>query len=154
METFRINLVDLQPSQLYICSEKLSAIESEMQRICDNSIEPLPVRRIGSKIVLTDGHTRAFVAFRKGLNYVTVYWDTDELYWEAYEICVEWCIQKNIHSVVDLQTRIISLDQYEKLWRERCRRMREQLVKNRKRIKAQPSVSGNGQDSGIFSKGF
>lgn len=108
METFKINLIDLQPSQIYICSDKLSTIEREMQKIDDNTFEPLPVKRIGSRIVLTDGHTRAFVAFRKGLKAVNTYWDTDELDWEAYEICIEWCLEEGIHSITDFQKRIIS----------------------------------------------
>lgn len=133
MEKFKINLSDLQPSQLYICSEKLSAVEREMQTIGSNGFEPLPVKRLVSKVVLTDGHTRAFAAFRKGFTSVTAYWDMDELDWEAYEICVEWCIQGNIHSVADLQNRIIPSDQYEQRWLMRCREMHAHLENNREK---------------------
>jgi len=60
---------------------------------------------------------------------VPVYWDTDELDWEAYGVCVQWCLQEGIHSVLDLQTRVVTAEQYEELWIKRCRAMHEELGK-------------------------
>ena len=65
MKTFEANLSDLQPSQLYICSDKLAAVERSLTENAASEIDPVPVKRLGARIVLTDGHTRAFAAFRQ-----------------------------------------------------------------------------------------
>ena len=56
MSTFEANLSDLQPSQLYICSEKLAEEERSMRTEQGLSVDPLPVKRLGPRTVLTDGH--------------------------------------------------------------------------------------------------
>ena len=56
MNTVEVKLTDLQPSQLYICSEKLAAIENDMGS-CSGSgadVDSLPVKQFGSRVVLTD----------------------------------------------------------------------------------------------------
>jgi len=133
MDTFEANLSDLQPSQLYICSDKLAEVARSMRTEQDSSIDPLPVTRLGPRTVLTDGHTRAFAAFVQGRRYVQVYWETDRLDWEAYEACVQWCLQERIHSVADLHARIVTAEQYEELWYKRCRAMHGRLAAQRKR---------------------
>ena len=133
MRTFQANLDDLQPSQLYICSDKLAAVERAMERTESAAINPLPVKRLGPRTVLTDGHTRAFAAFRQGSRSVPACWDTDDLDWEAYEICVEWCLEEGVRMVADLQTRLVTAEQYEELWLTRCRVMHEQLAEQRRR---------------------
>jgi hypothetical protein len=127
METFDADLSDLQPSQLYISSAKLA----EVQRLVGAKASPLPVRRIGGRVVLTDGHTRALAAWREGRRTVQVHWDDDALDWEAYEICVEWCLEEGIRSVADLATRVVAARQYEELWLDRCRAMHRQLAEQR-----------------------
>lgn len=130
METFEINLVDLQPSQLYISADKLAKVERSVR---DATVrpEPLPVKQLGARIVLTDGHTRAFAAYRVGARSIPVHRETDELDWEAYEICVQWCLDEGIRSIADLQTKIVTADQYEGLWYARCRALHERLARQR-----------------------
>ena len=123
----RIKLTDLQPSQLYICSEKLSIVASKGSPRCPDDIDPVPIKKLGSRVVLTDGHTRVFAAFQAGLNEIVAYWDTDELDWEAYQICVDWCIEHDIHSIADLKNRVVSQGDYEELWHKRCHAMHKEL---------------------------
>lgn len=118
MKPFVCRLLDLQPSQLYINADKLTAVQQQFA--LNPTIEPLPVKKLASKIVLTDGHTRAFAAFLRGETSILVHWDNDPLDWAAYEICVGWCQEANIQSVADLQSRIISTEAYQRLWLERC----------------------------------
>ena len=132
MNNFEVNLSDLQPSQLYICLDKLAVVERETITNCESSFSPLPVKMIASRITLTDGHTRALAARRRGCKSVQVYWDRDELDWESYEICVQWCIDANIHSVLDLESRIVTVAQYAELWIERCSAMHARLASLRK----------------------
>lgn len=81
MDAFEAELRDLQPSQLYTCTEKLAEVEGACADADDALASPLPVKRMGSRIVLTDGRTRALAAFRQGRTSVPVYWETDELDW-------------------------------------------------------------------------
>ena len=117
--SFSYQLLDLQPSQLYINMDKLTAVQHQFA--LNHILEPLPVKKLASKIVLTDGHTRAFAAFLRGETSLLVYWDNDPLDWAAYEVCVQWCLDVNIHTVADFATRIIGTDAYQKLWLDRCR---------------------------------
>lgn len=132
MGTFEATLDELQPSQLYICAEKLAEVERSLGSASSGSMEPVPIKRLASRTVLTDGHTRAFAAFRQGWESVPAYWETDRLHWEAYRICVEWCHQEGIYSVADLRSRVVTADRYEVLWYERCRAMHERLTRQRK----------------------
>ena len=129
IKLFRMKLDRIQPSQLYISSAKLSQV---MKTFDPRSIEPIPVKKLGRYVIFVDGHTRAFAAFQNGLSEVTVYWEDEELDWDAYRICVEWCEKEGIHTIADLQNRIISQQDYDVLWLERCTKMQEDLKAKRK----------------------
>ena len=103
---------DLQPSQLYINSEKLQAVHREFDPITVETLPPIPVVKLNGRITITDGHTRVFAAYQAGLEKVRVYWDEDELDLEIYTTCVEWCKNEGIRSVADLEGRIIDSDAY------------------------------------------
>ena len=103
-----------------------------MKTFDPRSIEPIPVKKLGRYVIFVDGHTRAFAAFQNGLSEVTVYWEDEELDWDAYRICVEWCEKEGIHTISDLQNRIISQQDYDVLWLERCKKMQEDLEAKRK----------------------
>ena len=131
MKSFLMKLDRIQPTQLYINSEKLNTV---MRRICASQpIVPIPVKRLGDQIVFVDGHTRAFAAFMQGFPEVPVYWEDEDLDWEAYEICVEWCKFEGIHTIVDLKNRIISDEEYKVLWLNRCAEMQKDLDQERRR---------------------
>jgi len=127
-DVFFMALRPLQPSQLYISTEKLASVLCEF---APKQIEAVPLRRSGGHIVMTDGHTRAFAAFLSGLSEVPVVWDEDELDWEAYEICVQWCKEEGVSWVGDLVGRVLGPEEYERLWRGRCRKMHEELTRKR-----------------------
>lgn len=73
-----------------------------------DALTPIPVVELDGTIVATDGHTRAFAAYRSGYAAVPIVWDTDELDWEAYRICVDWCCGAGIRVVMDLEGRVPS----------------------------------------------
>lgn len=125
----RVPILSLQPSQLYVSRNKLLAVDAAYSP-CEEE-EPLPVWEWNSMLVLTDGHTRALAAFLRGEEQLPVYEDTDELNWEAYRICVGWCLDEGIRSVAHLQDRVISAESYEELWLGRCRRMFHRLAGKR-----------------------
>jgi hypothetical protein len=69
-DVFQVKLSELQPSQLYINSKKLAAVMIDSEGgTC--IIEPLPVKKPGNRLVLTDAHTRAVAAHLAGLDEVS-----------------------------------------------------------------------------------
>jgi hypothetical protein len=112
-KVFRMKLNSIQPSQLYISSEKLSEVMKRFDVDDLESIEPIPIKKLGDNVISVDGHTRAFAAFLYGVSEVPVYWEDEELDWDAYEICVEWCKENGIRTISDLKDRIVSQKEYE-----------------------------------------
>jgi len=133
-KSFLMKLNGIQPSQLYICIEKLAEIMKTFGPFNPRSLEPIPIKKLSGDIIFVDGHTRAFAAFLQELLEVPVYWEYEELDWEAYEICVKWCKDEGIHTIADLKNRVVSKDDYEVLWLNRCARMQTEL-KARRRIR-------------------
>lgn len=129
MEWLMMDLSEIQPSQLYINESKLRAIQEYIHEVGVNNMEPLPIKKIGSNVFFTDGHTRAYALYKEGVKEIKVYWDNDNLDWIAYLICVSWCQESQITSVSHLESRVISDQEYGELWLERCQIMQEYLVK-------------------------
>ena len=96
------------------------------------SLDPIPVKELGNQVIFTDGHTRAFAAFLCGFSEVRVFWDEDELDWEAYEICVKWCKEEGVYTVADLRDRVVASGEYEVLWLKRCKEMQTSLEARRR----------------------
>jgi len=124
-------LKEIQPSQLYVSSEKLSRVMEVFNSGGVGSLEPIPVKELNGEIISTDGHTRALVLYMKDFSEVEVEWEDTELDWEAYEICVAWCKEEGILSIADLRNRIVEPLEYQSLWLDRCRMMQEELEAKR-----------------------
>ncbi len=124
---FLMPLDQIQPSQLYISTRKLTQVRAWWEPPRLVTLTPVPIKRLNGRVIYTDGHTRAFAAYQRGFTEIPIVWDKDELDWEAYQICVEWCMKAGIYTVMDLQNRVIPPEAYEYLWIERCRAMHDQL---------------------------
>lgn len=122
-----MKLKDIQPSQLYINSQKLENVLKWFTPSNYDSYGAIPIKRLNGKVIFTDGHTRAYATHIKGIKTIKVYWDEDELDWNAYQICVDWCKSEGINSIEDLKGRIIEPNKYEILWIGRCRNMHNEL---------------------------
>ena len=121
----------IQPSQLYISSEKLARVMASFEPQTSESLLPVPLKRLGSHTIYTDGHTRAFAAYSCGLSEIRAYWDEDDLDWEMYKICIAWCLAEGIRTIADLKGRVVPPKDYETLWRERCRKMHREVIARR-----------------------
>lgn len=130
METFLINLSQIQPSQLYISEAKLERAHAYLDTIDLCQIDPLPIKKIGDLVFFTDGHTRAFALQERGIKDVAVYWDSNDLDWLLYLICVNWCLDADVRQIGDLKTRVISHFEYEQLWHQRCQIMQDETKQN------------------------
>lgn len=114
-------------------SKKLSHIMKIIETAKPESVEPIPGKRLDGQVVFVDGHTRAFAAFLRGLTEIKVYWEDERLDWEAYRIGVDWCKEEGIRTIADLRDRIVSPEEYEILWLERCGKMQRDLDAKRRR---------------------
>jgi len=123
---FELAIGKIQPSQLYISKEKMLAIQKWLTSLEDD-YQPIPVKWLNGKIIYTDGHTRAFVLFKLSVKKIKVYWDPDEMDWEAYQICVDWCMNEGINHISHLENRLLDREQYKRLWVDRCKKMQAQL---------------------------
>ncbi|MHA1912187.1 MAG: hypothetical protein ACTSYA_10875 [Candidatus Kariarchaeaceae archaeon] len=123
--SFLMDLLSIQPSQLYINKDKLAKVFEENQE------RAIPIKQLNDRIIFTDGHTRAFAAYLQGNKQIEVEWDEEKLDWEAYQICVGWCIAEKITSIADLKDKIIENNDYKILWLEKCRVMQDELEKRR-----------------------
>ena len=114
-------LTDIQPSQFYLSQEKLEQVRSWFDPADLSNFMPCPVYDLNGRIILTDGHTRAYAAYTAGLTMIPLIWETDQLSWDLYQICVNACEHFGVHSVADLTGRILSPEEYEIKWRGWCR---------------------------------
>ena len=73
-------LLELGLSQIYLNAEKIRAIE-EWFDSCDTcDMDPLTVPDFeNGKYTLTDGHSRAYVAYKNGLTHISIVYDKDEI---------------------------------------------------------------------------
>ena len=131
MDTIKMKLKELQPSQFYISAKKLKDIECWFHPADLSNFEPIPVKLLDGKPVMTDGHTRAVAAMRAGLDSVPLVWDVDELDWDMYRACVKACQEQFILSPEDLLTRIISEEDYQEKWDKWCDIMQAEIVQSR-----------------------
>jgi hypothetical protein len=130
-KSFLMKLNGIQPSQLYISADKLAEVMKTFGSSNHHSLEPIPIKKLLGGIIFVDGHTRAFAALLNGLSEVPVYWEYEELDWEAYEICVKWCKDEGIRTIADLKNRVVSNEDYDVLWLDRCARMQAGLKTQR-----------------------
>lgn len=123
-EIILMKLLEIQPSQLYVSEEQLA---EEMEAFDPNAVEPVAVAELDGNIIFTEGQARALAAHLHGLTEIPVRWDEDELYTDAYRICIGWCLDEGVRTVADLKDRVLSSDQFEIMWVRRCDAMLEEL---------------------------
>lgn len=127
---FELPIDQIQPSQLYISQVKLAGVYAWLKPDDLSHFTPIPIKELNGRIIYTDGHTRAFALYHKGVQTVPVYWDEDELDWEAYQVCVDWCLAAGIRRIADLAGRILDEEAYKNLWLKRCAAMQQTLHGN------------------------
>ncbi len=118
-EIFFTDLSRLTPSQLYISSDKMQKVNGWFHGTTDQ-MNPIPVKKLAGRLLMTDGHTRAVAAYLSGIAAVPCIWDTDDMDWAAYAADINLCAEEGITSVALLSKRIVSGDDYKVLWQDRC----------------------------------
>ena len=130
MDISKLTLLDIQPSQFYVSEEKIHEIKLWFDKNDLTNFTPIPIKELNGRIIFTDGHTRAWVAYTVGLKIVPLIWDEDDLDWEAYQMCVDACVERNVHTVADFEGRILSGVDYKEKWDSWCDSLHESLEQN------------------------
>lgn len=130
-----LSIVDLGVSQLYLSEAKIANVKKWLNPNDLSNFEPLPVHDFGNgKFTLTDGHSRAFLAYTMGISCVPCVYDNDDIVSSKmgqilYKNDLCWCERFEIRSVMDLADRIVSDYVYQERWVQRCDRAHNLLAK-------------------------
>ena len=115
----KVNITDLHPTQLYLSEKKLQDIQMSCQSVELINVDPISVLAFGDRLLITDGHHRAYQALLTGQNTISAEWDKDGGN-ELYHLYVQVCEERKIYSVLDFKNRIIPQDEYEAKWYNWC----------------------------------
>lgn len=133
-EIMNYPLLNLGLSQIFLNEDKVEAVKKWFRSDDMSIFQPLRVHDYGNgKYTIIDGHSRAYVAYTKGLEVVPIIYDkTDMVAGETgqklYLADIEWCDRFHIKNISDLEKRIISGEQYRRLWMGRCDRSYDLLT--------------------------
>ena len=115
----KVNIKNLQPTQLYLSEKKLKAIQNLYQSAETFNINPISVLAFGDCFLITDGHHRAYQALLLGQDTISAEFDRDGGD-ELYHLYAQACEKRKIHSVLDLKNHILPQDEYEAKWYNWC----------------------------------
>ena len=115
----RVNITDLHPTQLYLSENKLQAIQMLYQSVEKPNIDPISVLSFKNRLLITDGHHRAYQALLEGRDTISAEWDKDGGD-ELYHLYAQACEKRKICSVLDLKNHILPQDEYEAKWYNWC----------------------------------
>ena len=114
-----VNIKDLHPSQLYLSEKKLQDLQMLYQSVEKPSINPISVLAFGNRLLITDGHHRAYQALLLGQDTISAEFDKDGGD-EIYHLYAQACEERKIYSILDLKNRILPQDEYEAKWYNWC----------------------------------
>ena len=115
----KVNIKNLQPTQLYLSEKKLKAIQNLYQSAETFNINPISVLPFGDCFLITDGHHRAYQALLLGQDTISAEFDRDGGD-ELYHLYAQACEKRKIYSVLDLKNHILPQDEYEAKWYNWC----------------------------------
>lgn len=87
-----VKITDLHPTQLYLSEKKLQAIQMLDQSAEIINVDPISVLAYGDRLLITDGHHRAYQALLAGRDTISAEFDRDggdELYHLYAQACEE-----------------------------------------------------------------
>ena len=114
-----VKITDLHPTQLYLSEKKLQAIQMLDQSAEIINVDPISVLAYGDRLLITDGHHRAYQALLAGRDTISAEFDRDGGD-ELYHLYAQACEERKITSVLDLKHRILPQDEYEAKWYNWC----------------------------------
>lgn len=115
----KVNITDLHPTQLYLSEKKLQDIQMICQSAEIINMDPISILTFGNRLLITDGHHRAYQALLTGQNTISAEWDKDGGD-EIYHLYAQVCEERKIYSILDFKNRILDQDEYEAKWYNWC----------------------------------
>ena len=115
----KVNIKNLHPTQFYLSEKKLQDIQMLYQSVEKPSINPISVLAFGDRLLITDGHHRAYQALLAGWDTISAEFDRDGCD-ELYHLYAQACEKRKIYSILDLKDRILPQDEYEAKWYNWC----------------------------------
>ena len=114
-----VKIKDLHPTQLYLSEKKLQDIQMLYHSVERPNINPISVLAFGERLLITDGHHRAYQALLLGQDTISAEFDKDGGD-ELYHLYAQACEERKIYSILDLKNRILPQDEYEAKWYNWC----------------------------------
>ena len=114
-----VNIKDLHPTQLYLSEKKLQDIQMLYQSAEIINMDPISILTFGNRLLITDGHHRAYQALLTGQNTISAEFDRDGCD-ELYHLYAQACEKRKIYSVLDLKNHILPQDEYQAKWYNWC----------------------------------
>lgn len=114
-----VKITDLHPTQLYLSEKKLQDIQMLYQSEENINLDPISILAFGNRLLITDGHHRAYQALLAGQDTISAEFDQDggDV---LYALYTQACEERKITSVLDLKHRILPQDEYEAKWYNWC----------------------------------
>lgn len=109
---FKVNIADIQPSQFYVDKNKVESV-SYFVKSEDDII--IPLAKINDELVSIDGHTRLYVATKRGYKQVYGFYTLTENYISDFVLEAK---RRNVLTPYDL--KILTHDEYKIKWNEFC----------------------------------
>lgn len=114
-----VKITDLHPTQLYLSEKKLQDIQMLYQSAENINVDPISILKVGNRLLITDGHHRAYQALLAGQDTISAEFDQDG--GDAlYALYAQACEERKIDSVLDLKNRILPQEEYEAKWYNWC----------------------------------
>lgn len=115
----KVKLTDLHPTQLYLSEKKLHDIQMLDQSEENINMDPISILAVGNRLLITDGHHRAYQALLAGQDTISAEFDQDggDV---LYDLYAQACEERNIDSILDLKHRILPQEEYEAKWYNWC----------------------------------
>ena len=114
-----VKIKDLHPTQLYLSEKKLHDIQMLYQSEEIINLDPISILAFGNRLLITDGHHRAYQALLAGQDTISAEFDRDGGD-ELYKLYAQACEERKICSVLDLKNRILPQDEYAAKWYNWC----------------------------------
>ena len=114
-----VKIADLHPTQLYLSEKKLQSIQLLYQSEEIINLDPISILTFGNRLLITDGHHRAYQALLAGQDTISAEFDRDGGD-ELYDLYAQACEERKIYSVLDLKNHILPQDDYAAKWYNWC----------------------------------